>query len=82
MRDPNLSVFLTGYYPVDAKLLRSLIGGAKGDRTPDLLHAMQALSHLSYGPVHLAGRARFELAEPLGSPAFETGAFGRSATCP
>ena len=26
------------------------IGGAKGDRTPDLLHAMQALSQLSYGP--------------------------------
>ena len=25
-------------------------GGAKGDRTPDLLHAMQALSQLSYGP--------------------------------
>ena len=25
-------------------------GGAKGNRTPDLLHAMQALSHLSYGP--------------------------------
>ena len=28
-----------------------LIGGAKGDRTPDLLHAMQALSQLSYGPI-------------------------------
>ena len=27
------------------------IGGAKGDRTPDLLHAMQALSQLSYGPI-------------------------------
>ena len=26
-------------------------GGAKGDRTPDLLHAMQALSQLSYGPI-------------------------------
>ena len=26
------------------------VGGAKGDRTPDLLHAMQALSQLSYGP--------------------------------
>ncbi len=25
-------------------------GGAKEDRTPDLLHAMQALSQLSYGP--------------------------------
>ena len=26
-------------------------GGAKGNRTPDLLHAMQALSQLSYGPI-------------------------------
>ena len=24
--------------------------GAEGDRTPDLLHAMQALSQLSYSP--------------------------------
>src|ERR1700744_242510 len=27
------------------------VGGAKRDRTADLLHAMQALSQLSYGPV-------------------------------
>ena len=26
-------------------------GGDKEDRTPDLLHAMQALSQLSYAPV-------------------------------
>ena len=26
-------------------------GGAMRDRTADLLHAMQALSQLSYGPV-------------------------------
>lgn len=26
------------------------IGGARRDRTADLLHAMQALSQLSYGP--------------------------------
>ena len=25
-------------------------GGAEGNRTPDLLGAIQALSHLSYGP--------------------------------
>jgi hypothetical protein len=25
-------------------------GGAEGDRTPDLIHAMDALSQLSYGP--------------------------------
>ena len=27
-----------------------LVGGAKRDRTADLLHAMQALSQLSYSP--------------------------------
>ena len=27
-----------------------LSGGAEGDRTPDLLNAIQALSHLSYNP--------------------------------
>jgi hypothetical protein len=26
------------------------IGGAEGNRTPDLLNAIQALSQLSYGP--------------------------------
>jgi hypothetical protein len=30
---------------------RKEIGGAKRDRTADLLHAMQALSQLSYGPI-------------------------------
>ena len=29
-------------------------GGDKGDRTPDLLHAMQALSQLSYAPALFA----------------------------
>ena len=35
-------------------------GGARRDRTDDLLHAMQALSQLSYGPISLGdfgGRA-------------------------
>ena len=44
------------------------IGGAEGNRTPDLLNAIQALSQLSYGPTwiiaaitvaissHLSGR--------------------------
>ncbi len=32
--------------------MRSLkTGGAEGDRTPDLVIANDALSHLSYGPV-------------------------------
>ena len=35
-------------------------GGAKEDRTPDLLRAKQALSQLSYGPF-LVGLRRFEL---------------------
>jgi hypothetical protein len=30
---------------------RAKVGGAKRDRTADLLHAMQALSQLSYGPM-------------------------------
>jgi hypothetical protein len=32
-------------------------GGAKRDRTADLLHAMQALSQLSYGPIPSAVKA-------------------------
>ena len=31
----------------------SASGGARRDRTADLLHAMQALSQLSYGPTGL-----------------------------
>ena len=33
-------------------------GGARRDRTADLLHAMQALSQLSYGPTREAGKVR------------------------
>src|SRR6266567_8971751 len=32
-------------------------GGARRDRTADLLHAMQALSQLSYGPLNFRGCA-------------------------
>ena len=32
-----------------------IFGGARRDRTADLLHAMQALSQLSYGPANQAG---------------------------
>lgn len=47
-------------------------GGAKRDRTVDLLRARQALSQLSYGPVFLqavptqnrCGLGRFELQNP------------------
>lgn len=31
-------------------LLREVLGGAEGNRTPDLLIANEALYHLSYGP--------------------------------
>ena len=34
------------------------IGGAVGNRTPDLYNAIVALSQLSYGPVFWANRAR------------------------
>src|SRR5207253_10547445 len=36
---------------------RAKAGGARRDRTADLLHAMQALSQLSYGPVTSCPRA-------------------------
>jgi hypothetical protein len=32
-------------------LLGDFIGGAEGDRTPDLMTASHALSHLSYSPL-------------------------------
>ena len=35
---------------------KQVYGGAKRDRTADLLHAMQALSQLSYSPGFLASR--------------------------
>ncbi len=39
-----------------------MYGGAKRDRTVDLLRARQALSQLSYGPLaKLVGLGRFEL---------------------
>ena len=31
-------------------VVNGFIGGAKGDRTPDLMTASHALSQLSYGP--------------------------------
>jgi hypothetical protein len=45
-------------------------GGARRDRTADLLHAMQALSQLSYGPNHgtEVDRRRSEIQVALGWP--------------
>ena len=37
-------------YPLLSSVRCLLIGGAKRDRTADLLRAKQALSQLSYGP--------------------------------
>ena len=34
--------------------LRGLVGGAEGNRTPDLCSAIAALSHLSYSPDTIA----------------------------
>ena len=42
----------------DLKLFFRVFGGARRDRTADLLHAMQALSQLSYSPrkeAHIIG---------------------------
>jgi hypothetical protein len=35
----------------DGTVILGLIGGAEGDRTPDLMNAIHALSQLSYGPL-------------------------------
>src|ERR1700760_2434410 len=48
-RAPASSFGLCAAAPRVAK--RAKAGGARRDRTADLLHAMQALSQLSYGPV-------------------------------
>ena len=37
--------------PVSRPLRNATQNGAEGNRTPDLLNAIQALSQLSYGPV-------------------------------
>jgi hypothetical protein len=45
-----------------------VVGGARRDRTVDLLHAMQALSQLSYGPTRGANcPRRSELSQTLPS---------------
>ena len=44
--------------PAVAGQALDLVGGAKGDRTPDLYNAIVALSQLSYGPEVLGKRAR------------------------
>ena len=41
-----------------------IIGGAEGDRTPDLMNAIHALSQLSYGPVLSANERGLISCEP------------------
>src|SRR3954466_14826311 len=51
-RQPSLSLLRWTIRPAQPKLAkRAKAGGARRDRTADLLHAMQALSQLSYGPL-------------------------------
>ena len=48
---------------------RREVGGASRDRTGDLLHAMQALSQLSYGPTSIGLQAfayRWKCGVPTG----------------
>ena len=55
---------------LDCYRLFSLLGGGKRDRTADLLHAMQALSQLSYTPKTKAAQGGF-LAQPAILPESE-----------
>ena len=50
------------YSFLNSQTCEAVYGGAKRDRTADLLRARQALSQLSYGPItKLVGLGRFEL---------------------
>ena len=40
-----------------------LYGGAEGDRTPDLLNAIQALSQLSYNPLRVLKKCAAQLTQ-------------------
>ena len=54
-RQPSLASRREFFGLAEPKLAkRAKAGGARRDRTADLLHAMQALSQLSYGPVTLS----------------------------
>ena len=66
---PEINIHLLLVGTLISELLRYCNGGAKRDRTADLLRARQALSQLSYGPIfvqgqtpqQLVGLGRFEL---------------------
>ena len=58
----NLSVPVKDWKPalnsLSARLQSFRFGGAREDRTPDLLRAKQALSQLSYGPELFGGSGK------------------------
>ena len=51
---PGAAIEYPGLSPASRSRDAAKAGGARRDRTADLLHAMQALSQLSYGPVIVA----------------------------
>ena len=53
-----------GLQLLQALLFLILVGGAKGDRTPDLMTASHALSQLSYGPTRFFRRANMKQFHP------------------
>ena len=60
--NPTRPSFLSGpVFSVDwyFQMMDFLFGGAKRDRTADLLNAIQALSQLSYGPTGGPGITKF-----------------------
>ncbi|CAN1596615.1 protein of unknown function [Pseudomonas mediterranea] len=58
----NIQHRLDGMLISKLSAAEAVYGGAKRDRTADLLRARQALSQLSYGPItKLVGLGRFEL---------------------
>ena len=61
-------------------VLLRLYGGAREDRTPDLLRARQALSQLSYGP--MVEREGFEPSVRYRTPAFQASKLNHSDISP
>ena len=53
--------------PASTLAKRRLTSGGEGDRTPDLVNAIHALSQLSYAPVILADSQNFRTAPSTGT---------------
>ena len=61
-RDPNLGkvvLYQLSYSRVGSPRAASLRSGGEGDRTPDLVNAIHALSQLSYAPDTLRPRPAY-----------------------